>query len=406
MAWLGNRDLESTFYHRFTSRQFSTGAPFLLGGSPVLSVYEENNLTQITAGVSVSADYDSVTGLNQATIVATAANGYEAGKSYDIVITVGTVDSVSVVGEVVGTFRIKFAWEANMKLAGDAYSVTRGLSGTALPAVAADAAGGLPISDAGGLDLDTKLANTNEVTAARMGALTDWINGGRLDLIIDLILEDTGELQTNQGAWATATGFNTTTPDAAGTAATLLGVNGLSLSAIPDLAGVTTLLSRITALLQTKAQADTAHGLLATEAKQDTMQTAQDLIPTTMVGTDGALTAIQDSDLNADLDVYEAKIGVIDDEGGTTDRWVVMWFKNGAPVLSGITSPTVQCVKTADGTDLFAAAAMTEITAGMYRKTQATTRIVSGVGYCAVAVATIGGSARTHREVIGRDSTA
>lgn len=56
-----------------------------------------------------------------------------------------------------------------------------------LPSAAADAAGGLPISDAGGLDLDAKLANTNEVTAARMGALTDWINGGRLDLLLDAI---------------------------------------------------------------------------------------------------------------------------------------------------------------------------------------------------------------------------
>jgi hypothetical protein len=59
-----------------------------------------------------------------------------------------------------------------------------------LPNAAADAAGGLPISDAGGLDLDTKLAETNEVTAARMGALTDWINGGRLDLILDIIAAD------------------------------------------------------------------------------------------------------------------------------------------------------------------------------------------------------------------------
>lgn len=58
---------------------------------------------------------------------------------------------------------------------------------TALPNAVADAAGGLPISDAGGLDLDTKLANTNEVTVARMGALTDWINGGRLDLLLDAI---------------------------------------------------------------------------------------------------------------------------------------------------------------------------------------------------------------------------
>lgn len=58
---------------------------------------------------------------------------------------------------------------------------------TALPDAAADAAGGLPISDTGGLDLDTKLANTNEITVARMGALTDWINGGRLDLLLDAI---------------------------------------------------------------------------------------------------------------------------------------------------------------------------------------------------------------------------
>jgi len=73
----------------------------------------------------------------------------------------------------------------NNALVDDAWSTTRGLAGTALPAAAADAAGGLPISDAGGLDLDSKLANTNEITAARMGALTDWIDGGRLDLILD-----------------------------------------------------------------------------------------------------------------------------------------------------------------------------------------------------------------------------
>lgn len=45
----------------------------------------------------------------------------------------------------------------NNLLIEDAFSSTRGLAGTALPNAVADAAGGLPISDAGGLDLDGRL---------------------------------------------------------------------------------------------------------------------------------------------------------------------------------------------------------------------------------------------------------
>lgn len=99
--------LEDTFYHQFTTRAFATGIPTTLSGTPALSVIEENNATPITAGVSVSVDRASVTGLNEATIVATAANGYEAGKSYSIYISTGTVGGVSVVGEVVGQFTIQ-----------------------------------------------------------------------------------------------------------------------------------------------------------------------------------------------------------------------------------------------------------------------------------------------------------
>ena len=51
----------------------------------------------------------------------------------------------------------------NLESACDNYSAERGLSGTALPAAAADAAGGLPISDAGGLDLDAMNTNINDI---------------------------------------------------------------------------------------------------------------------------------------------------------------------------------------------------------------------------------------------------
>lgn len=93
------------------------------------------------------------------------------------------VDGVMVGGAVTGMIVIGTYIELTDV---DLYDGVRG-GMTALPNAAADAAGGVPISDAGGLDLDTKLANTNEITAARMGALTDWINGGRLDNLLDAI---------------------------------------------------------------------------------------------------------------------------------------------------------------------------------------------------------------------------
>ncbi len=95
-----------TFYHDFTTRAFATGIPGTLSGTPVLSVLEENNATPITAGVSVTVDRASVTGLNEAKIVATGANGYGSGKSYSIYISTGTVGGVSVIGEVVGQFTV------------------------------------------------------------------------------------------------------------------------------------------------------------------------------------------------------------------------------------------------------------------------------------------------------------
>ena len=98
---------EDTIFISFTTRAFATGIPTVLAGTPVVSAYEDAGLTQITAGITLGVDHDGVVGLNMLTIVATAANGYDTGKDYQLVITTGTVGGVSVVGEVVGQFTIE-----------------------------------------------------------------------------------------------------------------------------------------------------------------------------------------------------------------------------------------------------------------------------------------------------------
>jgi len=104
-----DRTVGDTFYILFTTRAFATGIPTVLSGSPVVSAYEDNSATQITAGITLGVDHDSVVGLNLLTIVATGANSFESGKDYHLVITVGTVGGVSVVGEVVGHFSLELS---------------------------------------------------------------------------------------------------------------------------------------------------------------------------------------------------------------------------------------------------------------------------------------------------------
>lgn len=105
---LGDFDASTVVYGKFTTYRPSTGAPYTLAGSPALSVYKDNSTTQSTTGVTLTADFDSVTGFNHYAID-TSADGtfYSAGSFFDVVITTGTVDSVSAVGTVVGSFTIR-----------------------------------------------------------------------------------------------------------------------------------------------------------------------------------------------------------------------------------------------------------------------------------------------------------
>ena len=105
--YLGDFAAGDTIDFKFTTFRPSTGAAFTLGGTPAISVYKDNGTTESTSGVTLTADFDSRTGLNHVRIT-TSSDGtfYANGSQFEAVITAGTVDSVSVVGACVGRFTL------------------------------------------------------------------------------------------------------------------------------------------------------------------------------------------------------------------------------------------------------------------------------------------------------------
>jgi hypothetical protein len=80
------------------------GAPITLAGG-VLSAYKDIDDTETVTGVTLELDVDGRTGFHRFA-VDTADAFYAAGSKIAVVITTGTVDSVSVVGRVVGYFTL------------------------------------------------------------------------------------------------------------------------------------------------------------------------------------------------------------------------------------------------------------------------------------------------------------
>jgi hypothetical protein len=108
---LGDYSPGAVVYDSFTTVQPTTGAPFALAGTPILSVYKDDSATQwgtvISVGNGTLSNPDSVAGFNVWKID-TGADGafFASGHTFHVVITTGTVDGVSVVGSVVASFTL------------------------------------------------------------------------------------------------------------------------------------------------------------------------------------------------------------------------------------------------------------------------------------------------------------
>lgn len=109
MSYRGDIRVGGIIYFHFTTRQFSTGAP-LTSASLAISAYKNDSTAQSTSGITTtfSSGFDNVAGLVSVK-VDTSSDGtfYAAGSDISLVVTGGTVDSVSIVGEVIGAFSIE-----------------------------------------------------------------------------------------------------------------------------------------------------------------------------------------------------------------------------------------------------------------------------------------------------------
>src|SRR5690348_11077443 len=106
MSYIGDFRLGDTFDTKFTTVS-TIGAPTTLAGSPTIAAYVGNSTTEITAGITLTVDFDGRTGMHNIRVVATSGNGYATASNYQLVVTAGTVSGTSIVGYVVGEFSIE-----------------------------------------------------------------------------------------------------------------------------------------------------------------------------------------------------------------------------------------------------------------------------------------------------------
>ena len=177
MSYRGDINLDSTIDIKFCTVT-TTGAPTQLAGTPVISAYPDNSLTQLTAGITLTVDFDSVTGLNNVRVVATGANGYATATNYDLVITTGTVGGTSVVGYVVGSFSIEKRSSLRPATAGRTLVVdASGLADANTVKVGPTGAGTAQTANDIGADVDAILVDTIEIGVAGAGlTAVPWNN--------------------------------------------------------------------------------------------------------------------------------------------------------------------------------------------------------------------------------------
>lgn len=103
--YLGDFKEDSMLHFGFSTRS-AAGASITFAGTPAVAVFADGGSTPITAGVTLTVDVNSVTGRHHVAIDLSASASYATATDFEVVVTSGTVDSQSVVGQVLANFSI------------------------------------------------------------------------------------------------------------------------------------------------------------------------------------------------------------------------------------------------------------------------------------------------------------
>ncbi|HUT14065.1 MAG TPA: hypothetical protein VMY42_26490, partial [Thermoguttaceae bacterium] len=167
---------------------------------------------------------------------------------------------------------------------------------------------------------------------------------------------------------------------------------------------------RMDTLVGTPAGDSVSADIAAAKAAIDTANTGIDTVGAAVATRAAAATALSTATWTESLatslgiSIYHADVAFRKDANTTQDEYTAQWYKDGVPLTIGITLPKIQVVKRADGTDLVAAAAMTQIgSTGRYRYDEPTNRMTDGEAAICVLTATIDAATRTWSVPIGRD---
>jgi len=181
-AYCGDFSLLQPVQIFFNTRNFTTGVPTSLLGSPSVALYVSNDPNEITTNTNLFVDFDGKVGLNRVGIALNAAVGFIPA-TYHVVLLTGTVGGISVAGTIIGSFsmeqrsNIRPIYQGGQTLALDANGVANAnlinVAGT--PQTAGDIIARLPAAlISGRMDSNVGAMAANTLTASALA--TDAVN--------------------------------------------------------------------------------------------------------------------------------------------------------------------------------------------------------------------------------------